>query len=257
MLKNIKEIEHIVIDKHTVKTHNKSVVKKKDMYTPILQKIKYWRDYTATGDLYRQEHDLDCILTGGNLFADTLFSLWLPLRYTLNYYGGEFWDNWKEFEAKKLRPQKLGLKNCPDFLNSLIENIDIFLPPRKLTVLLSELFALGQQRCNVLILPYRSWNSRRSCQPYWDYLPHFLYDLLKTVENTAESSIFLNAISTWLKSEHLEMFFNGSVDKNNLRDLAGTGAVWRHKPNEINLEYLLLSHIDILRERKSLYHTRI
>ena len=128
----------------------------------------------------------------------------LPLRYTLNYYGCELWDKWKEFEAEKLRPQKLGLKDCPDFLNELIENIDVFLPPTELTSLLSELFELGQQRCNVIILPYRSWNSRRGYQPYWEYLPHFLYDLMNT-----ESPVFLKAVSTWLQSEQLEMFFNG------------------------------------------------
>lgn len=238
-MKNI--TDYCCID--SVRTHNKSAVN----YFPILQKIKYWRDYTGTGDFYRQKHDLDCILTGGNLFADTLFSLWLPLRYTLNYYGSELWDNWKEFEAEKLRPQKLGLKDCPDFLNSLIKNIDVFLPPMELTALLSELFELGQHRCNVLILPHRSWNSRRGYPPYWEYLPHFLFDLMNT-----ESSAFLKAVFTWLQSEHLEMFFNGSLDKSNLKDLAGTGAVWRHKPNEINLEHLLHSYIDILKERKSI-----
>lgn len=218
------------------------------MYTPILQKIKYWRDYTGTGDLYRQEHDLDCILTGGNLFADTLFSLWLPLRYTLNYYGCELWDNWKNFEAEKLKPRKLGLKDCPEFLNSLIENIDIFLPPMELSASLSELFELGQHRCNVLNLPYRWWNNMRGGQPYWEYMPHFLYDQMNT-----ESSVLLGVVSNWLQEEHLEMFFNGSLlDKSNLKDLAGTGAVWRHKPNEINLEHLLHSYIDILRERKSI-----
>ncbi len=241
------EMKNFVTDKHTEKMYNKSAIKKKDTYVPILQKIEYWRDYNGTGDLYRKEHDLDCILTDGNLFADTLFSLWLPLRYTLNYYGCELWDKWKEFEAEKLRPQKLGLKDCPDFLNELIENIDVFLPPTELTSLLSELFELGQQRCNVIILPYRSWNSRRGYQPYWEYLPHFLYDLMNT-----ESPVFLKAVSTWLQSEQLEMFFNGSLDKSNLKDLAGTGAVWRHKPNEINVEHLLRSYIDILRARKSI-----
>ena len=215
-------------------------------YRPIIKKLEYWRDYTGTGDLYRQEHDLDCILTGGNLFADTLFSLWLPLRYTLNDYGCGLWNEWKGFEAEKLRPQKLGLKDCPEFLNALIEKIDVFLPPTRLTTLLSELFQLGQQRCNVIILPYRSWNSRRGGNPYWEYLPHFLYDLMNT-----DSSPFLQAVSAWLREEHLEMFFdNGILDKNHLKDLAGTGAVWKHKPDEINVEYLLCNYIDILRERR-------
>lgn len=216
-------------------------------YKPIIKKLEYWRDYTGTGDLYRKEHDLDCVLTGGNLLADTIFSLWLPLRYALNYYGSKLWEDWKAYEIKYLRPRKLGLKDCPDFLNALIENIDVFLLPTELTALLSELFELGQQRCNIMLLPYRAWNSMRGCRPYWDYLPHFLYDLMNT-----DSSPFLQAISIWLKNEHLEMFFNGNLKRSNLKDLAGTGAVWRHKPSEINVEHLLRSYIDILRERKSM-----
>lgn len=239
------EMEHIVTDKHTAKTHNKSAVKEKDMYVPILQKIRYWRDYTGTGDLYRREHDLDCILTGGNLFADTLFSLWLPLRYTLNYYGCESWNNWKDVEADKLKPKKLGLKDCPDFLNDLMENIENFLPPTELTALLSKLFELGQERCNVIILPYRAWNTRRGCQPYYDFFPHFVFDIMNT-----DSQIFLKAVSMWLKEEHLEMFFDGTLDKSNLKDLAGTGAVWKHRPNEIDLKNLLCNYISILGERK-------
>ena len=232
------EMEHIATD------NNKS--KAKDMYAPILQKIRYWRDYTGTGDLYRKKNDLDCILTDGNLSADTIFSLWLPLRYTLNYYGCDLWDNWKDFEAEKLRPKRLGLKDCPDFLNTLIENIDVFLPPMGLTIMLSELFELGQQRCNVMILPYRSWNSRRGCSPYWEYLPHFIYDLMNT-----DSPLFLQALHTWIKCEHLEMLFiNGKLEKNNLKDLAGTGAVWKHAPTEINVEQLLHNYIEILKERK-------
>ena len=34
--------------------------------------IQYWIDYKGTSDEYRRAHDLDCILTDGNLNADTL-----------------------------------------------------------------------------------------------------------------------------------------------------------------------------------------
>lgn len=246
MMKTL-EMPQIVTGTNVERTPGKNEIHKKNLYAPILKKIEYWRDYTGTGELYRKEHDFDCLLTGGNLLADTLFSLWLPLRYTLNYYSCNLWNSWKEFEAEKLRPQKLGLKDCTDFLNELIDNIEVFLPPEELTTLLSELFELGQQRCNVIILPYRSWNSMRGCKPYYDYMPHFLYYLMNT-----ESSIFLMAVSAWVKREYLEMFFNGSLDKCNLKDLADTGAVWRHSPDEINVKHLLRNYIDILRTRKSI-----
>lgn len=249
-LKNL-EMEHFITDKHAARMQNKNESKKKDLYAPILRKIKYWRDYTGTGDLYRQQNDLDCILTNGNLNADAIFSLWLPLRYVLNHFGYVAWETWKEYEYEELKPKKMGLKDCPAFLNELIANIEGYLPPTGLTTLLSELFQLGQQRCNVMILPYRSWNSRRGCRPYWDYLPHFIYDLMNT-----DSPLFLQALQTWIKSENLEMFFiNGRLDKEYLKDLAGTGAIWKHAPENINVEELLINYIAILKERKLIIST--
>ena len=97
-----------------------------------------------------------------------------------------------------------------------------------------------------MILPYRAWNSRRGGAPYWDYMPHFLYDLLQT-----DSPLFLEAMSAWIRSEHLEMFFmDERVEKEFLKDLAGTGTVWRHAPKNIDLEKLLTNYIVILKERK-------
>lgn len=248
MRKALKTMEYNETDKQTENTQSQAI--QPDLYAPIIQKIKYWQDYTGTGDEYRREHDLDCILTGGNLNADTIFSLWLPLRYTLNAYKCEQWEEWKAYEAKKLKAQKRGLKDCSAFLKDLTENIHIFLPPKHLTKLLSELFQLGQQRCNVMILPEgcRCWNKQRGCNPYWDYLPHFLYDLMNT-----DDSISLSKLQSWLKQEHLEMFFEGSLTKDHLKDLAGTGSVCRHAPKTINLEQLLLNYIDILKKRKHDY----
>ncbi|MCH5270709.1 MAG: hypothetical protein J1E83_08155 [Lachnospiraceae bacterium] len=219
------------------------------LYTPIIQKIEYWRDYTGTGDLYRQNHDWDCLQANGNLLADNLVSLWLPLRYVLNHFGYAAWEAWKEYEYEELKPKNKGLKDCPAFLDELVADIENYLPPTELTLLLSELFRLGQQRCNVMILPYRRWNSQRGGRPYWEYLPHFLFDLLNT-----DSPLFLQALQTWIKREKLEMFFiDGKLDKDSLKDLAGTGAPWRHSPRKINLEKLLNNYIKILKERATQY----
>ncbi|WP_282924013.1 hypothetical protein [Mediterraneibacter massiliensis] len=221
-------------------------IKNMQMYSPIREKIRYWRKKTKAGDLYRQKTDLDCILTDGNLNADTIFSLWLPLRYVLNHFACASWEKWKEYEYEELKPKKVGLKEYPEFLNDLLANMEEYLPAEKLTALLSVLFDLGQQRCNVMILPYRAWNRRRGEAPYWEYLPHFLYDLLRT-----DSPIFLQAMSAWIRSEHLEMFFmDERLEKESLKDLAGTGMVWKHAPKNIDLEKLLTNYIAILKERK-------
>ena len=65
------------------------------IYEPIRKKIVEWNQYDTnkpTGnywksqeehDEYRRWNDRDCVLTGGNLYADTMFSLWTPLRATI------------------------------------------------------------------------------------------------------------------------------------------------------------------------------
>lgn len=221
--------------------------KRIDLYAPIVQKIEYWRDYAGNSDSYRQKHDLDCILTDGNLLADSIFSLWLPLRYTLDYYNCSAWKMWKEYERKELKPNKRRLKKCPEFLNRFIDNIEDYLPStEELTGRISNLFCLGQQRCNVMILPYRSWNNRRGCHPYYDYFPHFLYDLLST-----DSSLFLDAIRGWIQQENLQMFFKEEIiNKDHIKDLAGTGAPYRHTPAKINLKKLINNYIEILEKRE-------
>lgn len=211
-------------------------------YQPILDKLSYWKSYDGNGDEYRKTHDLDCILTGGNLYADTIISLWLPLRYTLNYFESPKWTYWKDFEAKN----RLTLKNHNEFLEDLGRNIQIFLPEHELTYKLIKLFELGQKRCNVMLLLNKRWNSMRGRGPYYDYLPHFLYDLLD-----AKDPLYKNRIISWIEREHLEMFFEkGIIDKEHIIDLAGTGCVYSHSPRKMVLSVLLHNYISVLEERE-------
>lgn len=217
-------------------------------YEPIIAKINYWKDYEGTGDAYRKTHDLDCVLTNGNLFADTIFSLWLPLRYTLNYFECSKWTEWKEYETDVLRPKHMGLKDCNEFLKDMVDNIEIFLPEHILTKSLIELFEIGQTRTNVMILPYRKWNTVRGGRPYWDYMPHYLFEILDT-----DNKIFLDAVTKWIQKEKLTVFFEeGIVDKNHIKDLAGTGNVCRHSPSELIVSTLIKNYIEILQERRLL-----
>ena len=216
-------------------------------YTPIIEKLRYWREYCGSGENYRKAHDLDCLLTHGNLSADTLCSLWLPLRYSLNYFESERWSYWKKFEENNLRPQKLGLKDYNPFLLELERDIEQFLPHHETTRKLIRLFELGQRRCNVMLLPERSWNTKRGRAPYYDYLPHFLYDLLSS-EYNAEYNV---DVSAWIKTESIDMFFkDNDISCKNIIDLAGTGDVRRHPPKDIDLPYLLENYIRILELRE-------
>lgn len=214
---------------------------------PIIDKLQYWRNYqNIYTDEYRKEHDWDCILTNGNLLADTIFSLWLPLRYTLNYFDKGKWKKWKDYEYKYLKSENKNLKFCNDFLEDLIINLNDFLDiDSDITKKLVHLFELGSERCNVMILPYRSWNAERGNSPYYDYLPAYLYDKFQTQN--------FHFLKKWIERESLHMFFtDGKIDQKHIRDLVGTGHPTSHKPSQIILPKMLDNYINILQERKKL-----
>lgn len=214
-------------------------------YEPIKDEIQYWIDYTGKSDEYRKTHDRDCILTDGNLYADTLFSLWLPLRYTLNHCNNDRWVEIREKAYKKA----IWVKDNNYYLQEFKNNLNKFLPEDSTVEKLAELFELGKTRANVIILPYRRWNNIKGNAPYWEYIPHFLFDLLNT-----DKEMFINTMKQWMKDEHLEMFFKDEeISLGSIRDLAGTGKVTSHKPANIDLDKLLQNYIDIIKVRQEFY----
>lgn len=221
------------------------------VYRPIIKKIAYWIKYeenkpktdyetdAENHDKYRAAHDLDCVLRDGDLRADTIFSLWLPLRLALVRVSG--YDKIKEVTG-------LDLNQSIPFLNTLIqnENLQKLLPIKnKTTWLLSELFYWGQQVENTMILPERGLQSR-GCKPYYDYMPYFLHDCF---ENGKFHKAFGSdeKVCEWVKRENLECFFSGTICKENIVDLAGNGDVKNGVPDDLN--YMLKSYILILQKR--------
>lgn len=222
----------------------------KDLYEPIKSKIEAWIWYEENKpkseyecnpnehDEFRKKHDLDCILTNGNLRADTIFSLWLPLRFVLvriNGYG---------------KLNKLGNINDKDtFLKKLskVGVLEQLLPIENLTVIkLSKLFYLGQKRSNVMILQMR-WLQSRGLKPCYDYMPYFLYECF-------DDGIFSKAFGSndklirWINDESLEVFFDGAVVKDNIRDLSDSGSLKNGIPKDI--DFLIQNYIGILERRK-------
>jgi len=135
------------------------------IYSPIITKIDSWLKYYATlpegkyqdkpqeFDNHRKKYDLDCILTEGDLRADTIFSLWTPFKgviYCMNNY-------------REILDIKSGnnIYKTPEMLEKIRANIKLLLPADEPEVeLLSQLFILGQKRCNVMILPDRRMNGK-------------------------------------------------------------------------------------------------
>ena len=233
---------------------NRELVRR-PVYGPIYKKIISWiayddnkpkTDYLFEPDIhdrFRAANDLDCVLRNGNLHADTIFSLWLPLRFALVKMNGYR-------RIKKITKIKFDYNS--DFLERLLvdRNLEKLLPlENETTHLLSELFVLGQQRENTMLLPER-WMQKRGNDPYWDYVPYFLYACFEGGEFYKVFGSNEKLIN-WIKEEKLEGFFDGEISRNNIRDLAGTGDVKKGVPTNVaDLNEMLRRYISILQNRK-------
>ena len=197
-------------------------------YEKARPKTAYSADPSAH-DEFRRNNDLDCVLTNGDLCADTIFSLWIPLRFALvrlNGYG---------------KLNRYGnINDKASFLSAISDDIILrFLLPEDddTVILLERLFELGQERCNVMILRDRGMQSR-GFAPYYDYMPHFLNDC------------FVGAFRRWIDEQRLKMFFGGEVARENILDLSGSGDIKNGVPEDLG--FMLKNYISILEERKKL-----
>jgi hypothetical protein len=249
-----------------------------EIYEPIIRQLAYWKDYhkrdlerrekrrkgdeaVCSDDEFRAANDRDCMLTGGNLNADTIFSLWLPLRHTI-----------KRINSDKVISRIGNINDKKSFVCALLErdNLEKLLP-KELGIVrtLSELFAYGMERENVMLLPKRYFyhgrskkclNSAKGGRPYWDYVPRFLYEMLDGGDFSGVVGNDDEACRTWIKQQNMTMFFkDGILDREHIIDLAGCGNVMvslapKGSSYEEGLrlqENMLRNYIDILKIRKN------
>jgi hypothetical protein len=238
------------------------------IYEPIIKELEYWEDYhkrDEESDEFRAANDRDCILTGGNLNADTIFSLWLPLRHTIARINSE--EKISEIVGMSI----VGMKK-EAYVRALLweDNLEKLLP-KELSIVrtLSELFVYGMERENVMILPKRyfyyngkeeSLNFTRGGKPYWDYIPHFLYELFEGGDFADAVGNDDEACRTWIREQNMTMFFkDGILDREHIIDLAGSGSVKNSLAPKGNSyeeslalqEKKLRNYIDILKIRKT------
>jgi hypothetical protein len=249
-----------------------------NIYEPIIKELEYWKDYNTrdterrekrrqgdktvcSDDEFRSANDRDCILTGGNLNADTIFSLWLPLRHTIVRINGYE----KISEVGNINDKK-------SFVCALLEgdNLEKLLP-KNLSIVrtLSELFTYGMERENVMLLPKRyfyhggskkSLNCARGGEPYWDYVPRFLYEMFKGGDFADAVGSDDETCRTWIKEQNMTMFFKDRVlDREHIIDLAGSGNVMvslapkggSYEEGLMLQENMLRNYIEVLKLRKN------
>ncbi len=228
------------------------------IYGPIMEKVREWiwyddhqpkSNYFANReehDAFRGQYDRDCALTGGELKADTLFSLWLPLRHTITRLN----------DKEKIRSVG-NISRKYDFLRELIkgDNMEKLLPINNpLVQHLSLLFGFGMCRGNVFILPDRQLNCARAQKPYWDYVPVFLLESFpggKFAHYWDGPEDYLQ----WIHREHLEMFFEGEISPEHIRDLSGAGDVRVSlAPDGVDaMDRMLNNYVYVLMKREKIY----
>ncbi|MCI8359683.1 MAG: hypothetical protein HFI51_16320 [Lachnospiraceae bacterium] len=223
------------------------------VYEPIRKKIEEWIDYDVhkpdvpyygnekVHDEYRRWHDRDCVMTGGDLNADTMFSLWRPLANTII----------------RLHDKNVIQGGKYKFIRELMkdDNMEKYLPAGQPVVKkLSLLFELGMGRENVFLLPDRKINPARNRRPYEDYMPVFL---LESFGDGAFACYWQNEEDyiQWIIREHLEVFFDGDIVPGNIKDLSGAGDIQKpFAPDGIQaMEHMIDNYIGILQERRKCF----
>lgn len=234
----------------------------RNIYEPIRRKAEEWLWYDENQpksryfanvqehDRFRSLHDRDCVLTGGNLKADTLFSLWTPLRHTIIRLN----DRAVVREVGNISRKYVFLR---EFVKG--NNVEKLLPESEPVVWkLSELFERGMGRENVFLLPERQLNCARARKPYYDYVPAMLREAFpggafSKYWNSPEAYL------QWIDDEHLDMFFDGCISPEHVRDLSGSGDVRISLAPEgvAPMERMLDNYIELLKERKKYFNQEV
>lgn len=216
----------------------KNYLKNKYSDNHIINFINYWIDSYGKP---RENNDLDCLYFAGDLHADTIFSVWTPLKFVLDYLN----PNERFYKTNNYgNPHK--------FLTKIKYNIDIYLPCENKLVQELYCFAqLAETRSNYIKWPALGINGQRYNDDF-DQMPPALY---KCFPGEKYSAYFNNnemKLLEWIENEKLKMLFQEeSLKKEDIKPLINImkpyESKWLTEKNEI-LE-MLQNYNYILKER--------
>jgi len=211
----------------------------------------YWiKASEGTGDEWRQSNDLDCLYFDGDLRADTLISMWTPIKWVVDFLNQ---DTGKKFYKR--------IKDASDPLSDLkllADDRDTYMPAKhEFTLLLDRLLELAELRCNFILLPDRRMNCDRYCirrgeEKLWlyDSVPATLCHIF----NPDTLGKYFTDIKPeeWVISEHLDVaFIDEIVDVNHIIPMiCNTNPEKPHwLTNEENIRQALNYMIELLERR--------
>lgn len=214
----------------------------------------------ATKNEWRKMNDLDCIWLDGDLNADTIFSLWTPLKMVLECLT----------DKKFYKVDKYSL-NPNNHLEDIMKNIDTYLPRGdQLVEELYKLASLASTRANVMRLHNRGMQKRgieekiggqyKIVESFYEQMPRTLYECFDGGEfrNKFKHREYFkndNELIEWINSQKLKVFFVESIiSKESIKPL-----IKRMKPyesewltNKEELMEMLENYNFILEERQKL-----
>lgn len=160
--------------------------------------------YHETYNQWRKEYDLDVIHLNGDLLADIIFSIWMPLKMCLQisntYPYSEHGNNEKPY------------KSYP-YIPNIIKNIDTYLPYDDWEELY-KFVSIALTKANVMKLPERKMQNRVK---FYDQMPKTLYECF---EGGELNSCFKNIqVEEWIKKQNLTMFFENNISRENIKPL--------------------------------------
>lgn len=234
----------------------------REKYEDLLEKNKKWLKIKQ--DEWRKKYDLDVIWLKGDLKADTIFSVWMPLKMCLQCSATYPYS----FKGNNCYPYKKdgykGKQGIINFLTDIKTHIDTYLPKGE-WLDLYEFAELASTRANVMKLPDRGMQTRgikefnfgkwKVTEPFFDQMPRTLYECFEGGEFQKRERAYFkndNEVIRWVEDEKLTSFFDEKISRETIKPLIGTmkpsQVKWITEKNELNK--MLGNYIDILKIRK-------
>ncbi|WP_102264464.1 DUF1413 domain-containing protein [Mesobacillus jeotgali] len=208
---------------------------------PIVNYLQYFKQGIHESEIslnerWRKENDLDVIWLDGDLNADTIFSVWMPLKMSLQ--SSKTYPY--KMKGNKYYPYKddayQGKQGIIHFLSDIISNIDKYLPRNEWEELY-QFAELASTISNVIRLPDKGRGMQKRgiieivdgkqiiVDSFYDQIPRTLYECFEGGEfrnKYKNREYFKNdkELKDWILDQDLDILFsNGVISRETIKPL--------------------------------------
>ncbi|WGG44201.1 hypothetical protein [Rossellomorea sp. DA94] len=211
----------------------------KKLYNKKFEELTYKErnKYLKANDEWRKKYDLDVMHLNGDLCADTIFSIWMPLKMCLQNSDAYPYSEHGEYQ----KPYKSN-----PYISNIIKNIDTYLPYDKWEELY-RFVRIALTKSNVMKLPERIMQERGRL--YYDQMPKTLYECFK--EGRFSQCFKDIQVEEWVKKQNLTMLFEGVISRGNIKPLISRMKASEYEwiKNREEIKEMLINYCMILEMR--------